>query len=203
MRNTREVFMSNISLCKIPECPKNARYSGVCTMHYTRYRRHKSYDFPPSKRIRQPDIYPTGIVRICEIHGELAIDHVYIRKNGLKLCRKCQNRKTMDNTAKRRKTDPQKQRLIDKHWRLIRKFNITLDQYYQMLAKQNNCCAICKNPETRIDKRTAELTMLAVDHCHKTQKVRGLLCAKCNQGIGYFNDNIESLESAAQYLKLY
>jgi hypothetical protein len=44
---------------------------------------------------------------------------------------------------------------------------------------------------------------LAVDHCHTTGKIRGLLCSKCNPALGAFNDNIEILNSAIKYLKEY
>lgn len=72
-----------------------------------------------------------------------------------------------------------------------------------MLAKQNGVCAICLNPPT--DKR------LAVDHdrncCPGTRScglcVRGLIHNKCNQGLGYFNDDPDSLERAGTYLRAY
>jgi hypothetical protein len=44
------------------------------------------------------------------------------------------------------------------------------------------------------------LKELAIDHCHKTGKIRGLLCKNCNQGLGQFKDNIDLLLSAAKYL---
>ena len=75
------------------------------------------------------------------------------------------------------------------------------NNFVELLEKQNNKCAICKLPEIMINPRTKELKNLAVDHCHKTGKVRGLLCVRCNHGIGNFKDNEIFLEEALKYLK--
>ena len=64
-----------------------------------------------------------------------------------------------------------------------------------MLNLQNNSCSICK-------KHKDEFTYhLVVDHCHTTGKIRGLLCKKCNLGIGHLNDDITILENSIEYLK--
>ena len=76
-------------------------------------------------------------------------------------------------------------------------YGITLDDYDRMLTSQNNRCAICNNTSTG-RKGTK---YFAVDHCHTTGKVRGLLCHGCNAGIGYMKDDIELLEKAIAYLR--
>ena len=81
-------------------------------------------------------------------------------------------------------------------------FDMTTKQYNQMLAAQNGVCAICGLPEER--KRKGRILNLSVDHNHKTDKIRGLLCSKCNTGIGMLNvDNqgIELLCSAISYIR--
>lgn len=70
---------------------------------------------------------------------------------------------------------------------------MSLEDYAQIFTQQNGLCKICK---TNTKQR-----QLAVDHCHKTGKIRGLLCAKCNVAIGMFEDNIEFLTEAISYLK--
>ena len=60
-------------------------------------------------------------------------------------------------------------------------------------------CKICNNPEARVVN--GKTSRLAVDHCHKTGKVRGLLCWACNTSIGRFKDSIEILESAISYIR--
>ena len=77
---------------------------------------------------------------------------------------------------------------------LKNKYNITLDDKNKMKNEQDNKCLICKN-EFKDDKSTY------VDHCHITNKIRGLLCHTCNSGLGMFKDNIEYLERAIEYLK--
>lgn len=84
---------------------------------------------------------------------------------------------------------------------LKRHFGITLETYNELAINQNNLCLICNKPEMGIDKRSNKRRLLAVDHDHKTGKVRGLLCSKCNRGLGYFNDNVELLKNSINYLE--
>lgn len=81
-----------------------------------------------------------------------------------------------------------------RNWDYQKKFGITLLEYKEILANQNNCCAIC-------GKNESELTMkLAVDHDHTTNKVRGLLCANCNRGLGYFKEDLSITTGAIDYV---
>jgi hypothetical protein len=74
-------------------------------------------------------------------------------------------------------------------------FGITPDDYNTMFEKQNGCCIICGIHQSELNSK------LAVDHCHTTKKVRGLLCPFCNNGLGCFKDNINFLSKAIKYLK--
>lgn len=78
-------------------------------------------------------------------------------------------------------------------------FGITLAEYSKMIADQDNKCAICGQPETH--KRNGRIKALAVDHCHTTGKIRGLLCSDCNTGIGKMKDDPQVLRKAAEYLE--
>ena len=77
---------------------------------------------------------------------------------------------------------------------LMRFFNMTADDYKKIFNEQNGCCAVCGTHQSDLPKR------LHVDHCHTTQKIRGLLCNKCNAAIGLLKDNIEILAEAIKYL---
>lgn len=82
---------------------------------------------------------------------------------------------------------------------LKNKYGITLKQYNDILKKQGYKCAIC-NMTSAISKRVHN-KFLSVDHCHKTNKVRGLLCDFCNNGLGRFKDNTKFLLKAVKYLR--
>lgn len=71
---------------------------------------------------------------------------------------------------------------------------IKQEEYLKILELQDNKCAICKIETKNLVKN------LSVDHCHTSNIIRGLLCTKCNIGLGYFNDNVEFLSSAIHYL---
>lgn len=75
-------------------------------------------------------------------------------------------------------------------------FNISLEELTTLLEKQDYRCAVCGTlePGGRHKK-------FSLDHDHETGKIRGLLCDKCNRGLGYFNDNIEVLKRAIKYLE--
>jgi hypothetical protein len=79
-----------------------------------------------------------------------------------------------------------------KNYKLTAAFGITLAEYEHMMVSQNGACAICK--------RKPEKKFLAVDHCHATDRIRGLLCDRCNRGIGFFGDDPKTLRRAARYL---
>lgn len=78
---------------------------------------------------------------------------------------------------------------------LMQNYNITEEQYTEMLKSQNGCCAICGT-----SKPTGKWKVFAVDHDHKTNVVRELLCNECNRGIGLLKDSYELLNKAAQYI---
>lgn len=137
--------------------------------------------------------------KVCQIHGKLTENNIVIRKstknkNGKQSrCKKCiieQNWKTeLRRSARNTRT-------------IIRYHSISFDEYQEMFKRQNNLCKICKQPETRRSRTPGEICRLVVDHCHSTQRIRGLLCHACNLMIGYSRDSIEVLQSAIAYLKI-
>jgi len=78
-------------------------------------------------------------------------------------------------------------------YRLLTKYDISVEQFQAVWESQGGVCAICNGPPTK-GKR------LAVDHNHQTGEVRGLLCCNCNMGLGNLKDDIDLLRSAISYL---
>lgn len=87
-----------------------------------------------------------------------------------------------------------------RNYRIAKKFSISLDDYYSLLESQDGKCAICKNAETA-RRRSGAIRALAVDHDHKTGRIRGLLCSSCNLSIGGLNEDISLLKRAIEYLE--
>lgn len=75
------------------------------------------------------------------------------------------------------------------------KYGITAEQYTRLFNFQEGRCRICRNSAEN------EKRKLAVDHDHITGRIRGLLCARCNNGLGYFRDNIITMKAAIAYLE--
>ena len=81
---------------------------------------------------------------------------------------------------------------------LQKKYGLSLDDFDKLVISQGGVCAICKRSAAEAGGRG---TVLHVDHCHATGKVRGLLCSPCNTALGFFQDNPERLRVAADYLE--
>lgn len=84
---------------------------------------------------------------------------------------------------------------------LKRRWGMTRAELKEMSAKQNDVCAICKKPETAVQASTQQVKHMAIDHCHKTGKIRELLCWNCNSCLGKVSDSVEVLQSMIDYLK--
>lgn len=78
----------------------------------------------------------------------------------------------------------------------LRKLGMTLEDYARLFSEQGGKCAICRTADTGVKKNN-----FPVDHDHKTGKVRGLLCDRCNTSLGQFEDNPDLLRKAADYLE--
>jgi hypothetical protein len=114
-------------------------------------------------------------------------NHKYSKDGHYGTCKSCKNAKERALN----KTNP-----LRKRAELIKsRFGITLDQYNELFVKQSGCCGICKEPQSNFSKS------FAVDHNHKTNQIRGLLCDNCNRALGQFKDSDTILENALSYIK--
>jgi hypothetical protein len=137
----------------------------------------------------------TATHKSCPICGELKERSEFYkwksRQDGLTAyCKICFNKKNKEWFKENPDKLPtlKEKRIYSRN----KNFGISEKEYEQMLVEQNNKCAICK---IQIGWEAA------VDHCHNTDKIRGLLCRKCNLGLGAFKDNIETIRKAILYVK--
>ena len=89
-------------------------------------------------------------------------------------------------------------------WHLNKAYGLTNADYAQMLLEQKGVCLICKRPETRVSNKSGSVQPLCVDHNHKTNRVRGLLCNRCNRSIGLlekYDDALELSKRIVAYLE--
>lgn len=153
-----------------------------------------------------------------------------VHSGRVKLCLRCREEKTFDLFPKNRRTKEgigtyclvcsadvvrarrqteegaQAHRDSSKRWREANnerhkdnnarwQYGVEHGTYDTMFTAQNGQCAICKTTEPGLGTKR-----FAIDHCHTSGRVRGLLCHRCNQGLGYFKDDAERIHRAIQYL---
>ena len=133
----------------------------------------------------------------AEIQKRYQLKHAEKIKQKSAEKRKLHPEKHRSSAARWRKANPGKER--DKHYR--RKFGINLEDYQRMYEVQEGLCAICRKPEIIHSKGGPAPMWLSVDHDHKTGRVRGLLCFKCNTALSYFEKNGESMTAIILYLE--
>ena len=81
----------------------------------------------------------------------------------------------------------------------LRKLDLTFEQFNDLLVLQKGLCAICDKPESSVHQSGTK-RLLSIDHDHDTNKVRGLLCKKCNTAIGMLGDDPKLVMRAYEYL---
>jgi len=127
------------------------------------------------------------------------LDQFYKKRTGLQgYCKVCQQNiskkyfkdnpeKAVKNAGVWAKSNPKKVKDKQLKWN----YGISLKEYNNLAEQQNHKCAICDN---------SSKIALAVDHCHITGVIRGLLCRECNRGLGLFKDSSNNLIKAAKYI---
>lgn len=122
-------------------------------------------------------------------------------------CRTCERARKIGYAKEYRVKNKEKVYAKERLWRLNNKdkvrninlkrtYGITLSDYGKMLESQNNKCKICGE----LHDGSSRETSLHIDHCHSSNKIRGLICMHCNRGLGAFRDNLDYLASAMEYL---
>ena len=190
--------MTNL-ICKVPFCENTiAKKSYVyCWIHRAEREKYKAK--------KMEFVMPLWAVKNCKIHGYLkkreTID-CFSNPSGINSpkCKKCKNEKRPYCPIKMKVfNDANKEKR--RHQMLLRNFKLSLEQFNAMAISQNHLCAICKKPQCKFDKKSKKVRSLAVDHNHKTGKIRELLCTSCNTAIGLFEENSDLIQEAINYLR--
>jgi len=108
------------------------------------------------------------------------------------LCKPCNNKHAFTWNKK----EVEKRRVIVQKNNYKKRYGLSIQQKQELIDKQNSKCAICTN-------QLKDTHDVCVDHNHTTGQIRGILCRKCNLGIGHLQDSQEILKSALKYLKKY
>lgn len=125
---------------------------------------------------------------LSEFHKDKSQPHGY--HYTCKKCRSEANRKYYSSSIGQIK---------NRSYKLLSRYNLTLEQYEQMLIDQNYKCAICGST----DNKSSQHNSFMVDHCHETGEVRGLLCNLCNSVLGKARDDVKILRKSIEYLEKY
>ena len=147
----------------------------------------------PCRKCGSPDLHPSSA------------------RSGDWSCRKCKaayhrqyrstRRKLFSEKEKLRRANmppDAKERTLRYQRSVSRRFGISAAELESLHQSQGGRCAICGDEQSA---KSTKVRRLAVDHCHRTGKVRGLLCLNCNTGLGRFKDMPELLLNAVNYLK--
>lgn len=188
MSNQEEIKTKPPRLCCVEGCFKLTKKRYACGVHYYRMYTHGTYDAPLTPRektLLNNEIKCKGCNTLKSVHSFREDKRTH--SGYTPYCIHCNKRKC----AEYQQTEQAKENQRNNHF--IKNYGISLQVYNEMVIKQNNVCAICNNFE-RVKK------VLSVDHCHKTGKVRGLLCSDCNNGLGQFKDDCTILNNAIKYL---
>lgn len=109
-----------------------------------------------------------------------------------------------------RRTPEYREKMRSERWRwksshrkcwLKTKYGMSIQDFENLVKSQNGKCAICGGTHDKLSRWGTLEKYLHVDHCHKTKKVRGLLCHRCNVGLAMFDDDTHRMRVAIGYLE--
>jgi hypothetical protein len=151
-------------------------------------------------------------IRCCTCGEEKEASSEFFHKNSYspsgfhykcKLCKQAYDReyliKNKDSIHAKAKIWRKNNSQYRRYKRLVESYGCNQATYDKFFKEQNGVCAICGREETRIAR--GSLCKLAVDHDHETGIIRGLLCYHCNLALGHFNDSLDLLDKAVNYLE--
>jgi hypothetical protein len=136
-------------------------------------------------------VHARGVCRSCYDKQLKAENPAYAERQRANSRTWVEEHKAQNDASKR--AWEQKRGPAYNHAKKLKAYGLTPADYENMLATQNGGCNICR-------KAPATGRRLHVDHCHKTGRVRGLLCFRCNFGLSFFGDDVATVERALAHL---
>ena len=196
-----------IGVCLVEGCEIQPKARGYCPTHYMQFKRGITPTEPIRTRVSvKPDECieadcsdPVKAKGLCKAHYQRFLRHGYTgKRDRTKPIKDCEI-PSCDNVR-------YSNGLCHMHYiknRTWKSRGLTAQDYMEKLEAQKFVCEICEKDERAVDKSSGKVKSLAVDHSHKTDEIRGLLCSSCNRGLGLFQDDPELLAKATAYLLRY
>lgn len=151
---------------------------------------------------------PMPTTKTCKKHGLLDDKSLAYTEKGYLRCKLCQFER--NRSWEKRNPEKVKQNRRQSYLRhceryaeesIFRQRKITKEEYLNLVQIQENKCAICFQEESVIKRKDKTVSPLCIDHDHKSGNIRGLLCARCNAGLGNFKESEARLLSAINYIR--
>lgn len=182
--------------CTFPGCGKDRFARGLCAGHAAQVRKGQELRELAKPRPQAADGY--AFCSACQQFWP--IDCFSWRSNRNQPQPTCMDCRAASARELNRKPSAVRTR---RAWRLRRTYGIEPGEYAARYIEQGGLCPICRQsiPNLLEDLDVDMRVGAGIDHCHATGRVRGLLCSGCNRGLGSFNDDVERLQRAIEYLK--
>lgn len=191
--------------CTVEGCDRKHKSRGYCQTHYMQFRRGVPITPEINVRDRNPpevcvedgcsgDVVAKGL---CKMHHARLLRHGHTRYRDRKKPPKHCSVEGCDSVLYAKT-------LCHQHYtreRQASKRGLSLTQLSDMFHAQSGGCAICGRGERTKHPLSQKVMELSIDHCHVTGRTRGLLCDRCNRGIGLLQDDPELLRKAATYIE--
>lgn len=191
--------------CSVEGCDRDIfTLRGWCEMHYQRWRRHGDPAWVAP--VQEAVCTTAGCAEAVRCSGlcESCYQRARYEERRLKAGKSAPAARNptcpicgtdFERVRRQKYCTPECARTARQFYYLERDYGVTAEQFSALLKRQGGLCAICGQPD-----RSAK-NILHVDHCHETCVVRGLLCHRCNIGLGHFQDDPALLTRAAEYLE--
>jgi Recombination endonuclease VII len=203
--------------CSVDGCPDSAYRASLCSVHYAsagsprlkeRACEHCGDLFEPRNHSQR------FCNTTCSARGKLPEEYKALLRQGRKRCYACEQTKSLDEFYRNKSArdgrtsrcklcsaayhaDHHAKSSVRERTRELKRaarYGLLAGDYDAILLVQGKRCAICQRPPEAGE-------VLHVDHCHESGRVRGLLCRKCNVGLGLFSDDPARLLRAASYIR--